>query len=265
MVAGCLIQHLTGSNPVPSTMADQKKEIIDYDLADIITQKPHEIRVGRKLFRLYPVTLAKTFRLQRLMDGLSIDGKILRRNAYLEALRLAETDKRRCCQILAIHATPNTYKDMWNSQAIASRRNTFETMSHENIASLLIYALTWDKTDSIIRDLGIDKERERLNKALEIKRKNGKNNLQFGGITIFGTFIGQLKEMGYSDNEILYEYGYTYLRLMIADKVTSLYLTDEELQELPTENGGKLIDGNDPAAFDQLKSALAGRGIKFND
>ena len=29
---------------------DDKKKDIEYELADIITQKPHEIKVGRKLY-----------------------------------------------------------------------------------------------------------------------------------------------------------------------------------------------------------------------
>ena len=148
---------------------------------------------------------------------------------------------------------------------MTERRNVFEKMRTEDVATMLVNVLTTDYTKDIIEYFGIDKEQKRLAVIMEIKRKNSKNNLSFGGLTIFGTFIGQLKEMGYTDDEIIYEKGYAYLRLMLADKITSVYLTDEELQDVPTDSGGTMIDGNSPDAFEKLKTALAGRGLKFND
>ena len=245
-------------------MSESRSKHIEYELADIITQKPHEIKVGRKLFRLYPVTLAKQLLLKRIMDGLSLDTEILEKSPYLEALRLAETNRKVCCHVLAIHATPNTCKDLHNSKAIAERRNVFSKMTIEDIATLLIYVLTSDYTERMLHELGLDKEQKRMAEVVEIKRENGKNSLTFGGLTIFGSFIGQLKELGYSDDEIIYEKGFTFLRLMLADKITSVYLTDEELQNVSTKAGGTLLDANDPASFEKLKS-LSLRGVKFND
>lgn len=245
-------------------MDDKKYGNIEYELADIITQKPHEFKVGRKLFRLYPVTLAKLFIQKRIVDALGLNTSFIQ-NPYLEALRVAETNKKACCEIIALHATPNTYKDLHNSKAITERRNVFERMSTEDVATMLVNVLTSDKTERIIGHFGIDKEQMRLSEVMRIKRKSGKNTLCFGGLTILGTFIGQLKEMGYTDDEIIYEKGYAYLRLMLADKVTSVYLTDGELQDVSTGSGGTMIDGNSPDAFEKLRTALAGRGLKFND
>jgi hypothetical protein len=245
-------------------MDDKKNGNIEYALADIITGKPHEFKVGRKLFRLYPITLAKQFIQKRIIGRLGLNTSFIQ-NPYLEALRVAETNKKACCEIIALHATPNTYKDLHNSKAMTERRNVFEKMRTEDVATMLVNVLTTDYTKDIIEYFGIDKEQKRLAVIMEIKRKNSKNNLSFGGLTIFGTFIGQLKEMGYTDDEILYEKGYAYLRLMLADKITSVYLTDEELQDVPADSGGTMIDGNSPEAFEKLKTALAGRGLKFND
>ena len=237
------------------------RKTIDYEIADVITGKPHEFTVGRKLFRIYPVTLAKTFALKRYMDLLSFNNDILKTNPYLESMRLVQEHRNCCCEILAIHTTPNTYKDLYNTQTIAYRRNVFEKMKDEDLATLFIHVLTSDKTDAIISHLKLDKEQERMRKVMEVKNKDNKNNISFGGLTIFGSFIGQLKEMGYSDNEILYERGYSFLRLMLADKMTSIYLTDEEQGKLPalTLTG---MDANDPVAARKIISNLEKRGIK---
>ena len=244
---------------------EKKNDSIKYELADIIIEKPHVFSVGRKQYKLYPVTLAKSFLLKRYIDKLPIDIDVLRTHPYFETLRLVGVNKKLCCQIVAIHATPNTYRDLYNSKVIAEKRNAFCKMTDENLASLLIYALNSDKTEQVMQYLGLDKERERMNKVIEVKAKNNKNNLTFGGKSIFGLFIGQLREMGYTDNEILYERGYSFLRLMLADKITSIYVTDEEYKVLPADADPNCVDGNDPSSWDKLKARLKVGGVKFND
>ncbi len=244
---------------------EEKNDSIKYELADIIIEKPHEFSVGRKHFKLYPVTLAKSFLLKRYIDQLPIDLDVLKENPYFEALRLVKKDRELCCQIIAIHATPNTYRDLYNGKVITEKRNIFFKMEDESLTSLLIYALNTDKTEQVMQYLKLDKERERMRKVMEVKAKGNKNNISFGGKSIFGLFIGQLREMGYTDNEILYERGYSFLRLMLADKITSVYVTDEEYKMLPASVDPNSVDGNDPSAWGKLKARLEGSGVKFND
>jgi hypothetical protein len=238
---------------------------IEYVLTDIIIERPQDFKVGRKSFKLYPVTLAKMFLLKRQMDGLKLNTDILKANPYLEAIRLAKESRDVCCSILSYHTAPNNYKELFNTKAITIRKNFFsEKLSDEELASLMIYVLTADKTEEIIKHLGLDKERERIHKVIEVKKKHDQNNLSFNGLSLFGTFIGQLKEMGYSDNEILYEKGYTFLRLMLADKVTTVFITDEERQELGSDFVGDFVDANNPNNVEKIASMLSKKGIKIS-
>lgn len=237
-------------------------EEIGNDLADIITARPHEVRIGRKTLRLYPVTLAKTFLLRRWMEALHIDETLLKTSPCVECLRLAETRREVVAQILAIHSAPNTYRDLYDSRSTSRRRSLLLTVKTEHLAGLLMSVITDDKTGLLSEHLGLNAERERLHKVLEVKRKHSKNTLYFGGKSLFGTFICQLKELGYTDNEILYERGYSYLRLMLADNLTSIYLSDEELEELPQDAGGTLLDGEDDDALDALAAMIKTGGTK---
>lgn len=241
----------------------EEKSNLDYDFADIVTWRPHEFTVGRKHLRLYPVTLAKTLKLGRMLEGMNIDKKMLELNPYLEALRLVETDKEACCSLLALHTTPNTYRDLYNLQGIAQRRNLLMDLDDRSVAKLLIYVLSSDKTDALIRHCGMDKERMRLLDVMKLKDAS-KNNLSFGGLTVLGSFVAPLKEMGYSDSEILFECSYSYLRLMLADKPTSVYVSDNELDSMPRELGGKVLNGDDPESIEQLRTIFAQRGVKIN-
>lgn len=138
-----------------------------------------------------------------------------------------------------------------------------QEMESDDMASLLINLLTADQTEQFIKHLGLDKERERMAKVTEIKEKNGSGtNITFNGISVMGSFIQPLMEMGFTDDEILYEKGYTYLRLRMADKVTSIYLTEEERQNVPTALGGGLLDANNPESFKELAALMGKQGVK---
>ena len=239
---------------------DEKRNI-EYETADIITGRPYGFSVGRKPLYIYPVTLAKTFELKRHMDALGLDRDNLMANPYLEAMRLVQEKRRTCCEIIAVHTSPNTYRDLYNMQASAARRNLLCKMDDRDLATVLIHVLMSDKTEMVMRHLKLDKEQERMRKVMEVKRKDGKNNVSFGGLTIFGSFIGQLKEMGYSDDEILYERGYSYLRVMLADRMTTVYLSDEELAQLPALTANTM-DANDPSSAGEVISRLSKMGIK---
>lgn len=236
----------------------------EHELTDVIIDRPQEFKIGRRIFRLYPVTLAKMLLLKRQIDGLKLNMDILKTNPFLEALRIVRDNKTACSTILAYHTAPNTYKDLFDTKSISTRRNYFKkSLSDEDLASLLILALD-DKTDRLIKHIGLDKEHARLQSVLKVKQKHDKNSLSFCGLSLFGTFIGQLKEMGYSDNEILYERGYTFLRLMLADKVVQVILTDNERKEIPEDLGGTYIDANNPANAQKILAMFKNKRVSSN-
>ncbi len=241
---------------------DEKNNSLEYCFADIVIERPYIFRVGRKQMQLYPLTLAKSLLLKEMIEALPVNKEYMRLNPFLEALRLANACKDKCCQILSIHATPNTKKDLFNVQKRAERKNILSRLGDKDIATLLTYVLTSDKTEQLMRYFGIDKERERMRTISEVKKS--KNSIPIGGKTMLGSFIGQLLGMGYTDNEIRYELSYHYLQLMLADKMSSVYLTDEELNSMTEVSGGNVLDGNNPESFGKLQSLLANRGLKIN-
>ena len=239
---------------------------IEHTLADIIIARPHPFTLGERLFYIYPVTLAKIFLLHRQIESLGIDRQLLENDPYMEAMRLVLQNKDACCQILAYHTSPNTYNDLFDIQAWQERKDFFMCeLENEDMASLLINVLTADKTDDYIKDLGLDKERQRLEAVMKIKEeKGGGKSIAFNGTSVMGAFILPLMEIGFTDNQILYEKSYTYLRLLLADKVTSIYLTEEEAQSVSTSFGGDLPDANKPGSFKTISALMEKRGIKVN-
>ena len=110
-----------------------------------------------------------------------------------------------------------------------------------------------------MKHYGIDEERKRMAEVMKVKKRDDKSTLTFGGKTLIGTFICQLKEMGYRDEEIVFEQGYDYLQLVLADRLSTIYLSNEELESIPESAGGKMLDGEDEDAMRKLEEMIKSR------
>lgn len=246
--------------PGPGTMYDKKNDINyqEYDLADTILGKPHDFLVGEQRFCIWPVTLGKIFMLRPYMESLGTD-RFTGPDPCASALQLVREKRELCATILAIHTLDNCRQSVLDIPEIKERTAFFsDEVGDEDLASLLVIILTSDRTRQVIDHLGLDKERERLEEALRVKRE--RNVLSFGGRSIFGGFIAPLMEMGFSADEIIYELGYGFLRLMLMDKQVSLYMSDEEIQQM-CGSAGALIDGDGADADSQLESFFASKGV----
>lgn len=189
---------------------------------------------------------------------------VLKMNYFMEALRLAEKKRKECCALISLHSTPNTMEDYFNDDAFRERVLFLNKhLTRDALAMLLIYVLTADKTDQLIKFYGIDFELEKVQKIMEIKSKSKNTSISYGGKSIFGTKFSQLKKMGYSDAEMLYERPYAFLQLMISDEPNSIYLSDEEYQSLPQKYGGSLMVADDPGNIADLEKFLGDKGMKI--
>lgn len=237
---------------------------LDSLLCDVILDAPRVFRANGRLMAVYPVTLAKTLRLGRLMPQLGVNMGLLTLDPMMEAVRLVGSSREVCTAILAIHTCPNTRKDFHDWKEEERRKKILSKLSDQDMATLLMLSLTQDKTDALMRHLGLDKEKERMARVNAAKEAGGSRSVAFGGKSVLGTFVAQLKEMGYDDDEIIYRRGYSYLRLMLADKVSCVYLTAEERSRLSEADGGTMIDGGDPASVAKLSEWLSKRGMTIN-
>lgn len=250
------------SQSTPLSFEYMKKEI-EQEIADAIMERPIPFRCGHRQFYIYPVTLGKMYVLQKQYETLEINPQNIAKNTSLEFLRLAEEKKRECCTIIAIH-TCKTKDEIFSPKIIAERRNILmKKASKEDIASFLMMFLSNDKTAAFIKYYGIDKEQERLHKVMEVKEQSGKNSINFGAKSLYGSFIHPLLEMGFSWEEIVWQRSYTNLRMLLADKPNSVYVTDEELKKLPAsvrDTDG--LEANDPENAKRIMAIFKNKGIE---
>ena len=223
------------------------------DIADTILDRPKGFSVGHRHFYLWPVTLGKMFLTQRIVEQLEINAQNLKLNPYVEALRLVETKKDDCCLLLAYH-TLKTKKEVNNTTTVKARTNILaKELGNDDIATLLILCLTWDKTAAFMHHTKIDKELERMKEVSKCKKN--KNTFQFGGVSIYGSIIDQACERyGWTFDYVVWEISFMNLQLMLKDSIKSVYLTDEEAKKCHVPIDGRSVDGNDAELMKQVIS-----------
>ena len=225
----------------------QEEILLQEELLDVISERPYPFTVGKKHFYLYPVTLGKTFLLKRQIENLQINQENIQKNVNLEILRVVKEKREVCCTILAYH-TCKTKEELFSTKIIAERRNLFDReATEEDLTTIMITLLANDKTELFMKNLKIDLEQKRIRKALEIKNRTDKNSLSFGGKSLYGSFIHPLLELGLSWNEIVWERSYINLRLLLADKPNSMFLSDDERKKMPVwvlDNNATVLSGD---------------------
>lgn len=100
----------------------------------------------------------------------------------------------------------------------------------------------------------MDEEAKRMAKVNAAKKSN--NQFIFGGKTIWGSLIDAACERyGWTFDYVVWGISYNNLTLMLKDKVTSIYLSDEEMKKAHIAGANeKVINGDSLEAVMQAVS-----------
>ena len=233
-------------------MAEDKK-LIDMNIADTLIERPHGFKVTQRQFYLYPVTLGKTYLISRLVECLDINLDIIKANPYMEALRLCQDKKEVVCRILSYH-TINKKEELFDCDLVQERCDFFlKELDVDSLSQLLVMALSEGDVSVYTKHLGIDKEKEWQAKAM--RAKNNNNSLVFGGKSIYGTLIDTACERyGWTLEYVVWGISYANLQLLLADSVTSIYLSDEERKRINIPKDRRVINADDPENMAKIKA-----------
>lgn len=228
-------------------------KLIDMDIADTIIERPHGFKVNQRQFYLYPVTLGKTYLISRLVECLGINLEIIKANPYMEALRICQEKKESVCRILSYH-TINKKEELFDYDFVQERCNFFyKEIDNDSMAQLLVMVLSERDISAYIKHLGIDKEKEWQAKAMRAKKDN--NSLTFGDKSIYGTLIDTAcQRYGWTFEYVVWGISYANLQLLLADSVTSIYLSDEERKRVNIPQDRDIINADDPANMAKIKA-----------
>ena len=199
---------------------------------DAIMERPYCFSVDDLRFYIYPVTLGKSLLIQRLISSLGINYEQLLSNASLEMLRVVKMGRETCLRIIAYSCCKNKC-DVFDEACIKHIIGIFrDGMTDEEITTLMLTILTGDKTDEVISAFGMDKEADMMRSAMKAKDTSG--TLTFGGNSIYGTTIDVLcQRYGWTLDYVVWGISYANIRLLLADYIKEVHMTDEERKRLP--------------------------------
>ena len=231
-----------------------KDKSIENGLADIIMERPFGFKVGERQFYLYPMTLGKSYLLSRIIESLDVNKNLLSSNPDAEAIRLCSLNKYSVVRII-VYNTLNSKHDIFNDELVNERIKFFaDSLDAKELAELLSIVLSSDDIGKYTKYLGIDRDRKSLEKVMHIKGEN-KNNIDFFGKSIMGTLIiPACEKLNMTPSQIVWDISISFLRLLMADCVTSVYLTDDERKKVHISSDRNFISGDDPRNMELIKS-----------
>lgn len=227
-------------------------EFIDLDIADAIMERPYSFTIDERHFFMYQPTLGHLYMIHPILDGMKVDNGLLSVNPHAEALRLCMEDVDRVCRVIA-YLTIKRPSLMFKESYVVERMEYLKSkLNVEELAQLLILALTFDKTQEFMEHLGIDREQRDKKRVMKAKEDNG-NTYTFGGKSTYGTLLASAcSQLRLTPRQAVWEISYVNLKMMLADNITSVYLTDEEKKRCRLPNDRTFISGDDASNMGKI-------------
>lgn len=204
------------------------KDNLNDTLADAVMDRPREFFIKNRRFCIWNPSLGMSLMIARHIENLEIDNELFAINPNMEALRLAALKKEKVCYIIAIH-TFRSYFELCNSVTISRRAKYFDKhCDNDDLAELLMVILNMPKVETLISLSGIEEQQKQQAKIAKIKNADS-STLSFGGLTIYGSLIAPACEkLNLTPQEVVWNISLINLRMLLADSINSLYLSEDE-------------------------------------
>lgn len=228
---------------------------VNETLADAVIDRPREFFIGNRRFCLWSPSLGMSMMISRHLKALEIDCKVLSINHSMESLRLVSSKRDTVCYILSIMSF-RRYSDFCDSSKLKERAEFFSShLDDSELARLFLLAVSEPTAEMLIRLSGIDKEQLEQSRIARHKNKDG-HTITFGGKTIYGSMIDiACRTYGWTKEYVVWGIDLLSLKLMLADNINSVYLSDEDLSALGLRNSGSSeVYGMTPEDIAKLKA-----------
>ena len=198
---------------------------------DILIERCNEFEVGGRRFSLYPPSIGVTMMTKGAVERLKLNDALVSTHPMAAFVEAAKRDPEQCCRIIALATCSGRGQAMSSAHIDRKTKHFVKHLNTEEIASMLIEVLGSNKAAQFIKDSGIEKELENMRRVAQCKKSDTPS---FGGATIFGQLIDPAMERyGWSYEYTVWGISYAALTVLLADKVTQVFLTEEERKNVP--------------------------------
>lgn len=228
----------------------ESKEIdIQIRITELLLGRAPEFEVNGRRFQLFPPTLGKMLAVAPIWEKLK-PSQLAKIDGTLEAMRLCVEHKTDVCRLIAYYTLIHKADILSATKASEVGKFFEDTLSTEDLSKILLLLPNTDIED-LLRGLNLDKEAEERRKIFSYKNNTGDGrSVVYGGKSIYGSLIvPAAKNFGYTLDYILWGISYANLKMMLADEVTDMYLTKEEVSKLHVKTDKTVINADDKEAL----------------
>lgn len=229
----------------------KRKDIVS-SLANTIIERPIPFDIDGERFCLYPPTLGKVYLLSGTLESAGIMRPVFK-DSYTETLRICSVNREQVGRILSISTFRDKY-DLLDEHKVGERTRFFtDKLLTEELAKLFSMAMSFDNAEEFEKHYGLDREQVLRQRIMREKGKDG--SISFGGLTPWGGMIDfACKRYGWTLDYVLWGISFTNLQMLMADAITSVYLTKEERKRMNIPDDTTFINADDPKNIDRIKS-----------
>ena len=141
------------------------------------------------------------------------------------------TNKKHIAKILALCSFKNR-EDAMDEYYTEERTSVIKKVKNSDALNLIMILSNWNKDyEDFMRYFGLDKERERLTKINNAKQQKSSDSttITLNGKSIYGTLIDVACERyGWTFDYVVWGISLLNLNMLLADHITSLFLTKDE-------------------------------------
>lgn len=227
-------------------------------VTETLLDTPRRFELDGVEYAIWPETLGKSLMVRRIVDGIGF--KALANDTARSVVEAVKRERGRCAELVAV-CTLKTRDELTAADIISERAGIFAATDDGTLAEL-VTACLMSNAEATIRDVakatGIERDRERMQRVTSAKESRGMYT--FGGRTIYGGLIDMACERyGWTLDYVVWGISLANLRLMLADQLNSIYLTDAEMRRCHISNDRDVINADDPANNERIMR-LFGQG-----
>lgn len=226
------------------------KQIDKLEISDALIERPIGFSYRHRHFSIYPPTLGKIQLISRLLSSIGFDKLEKGGDVYSLILKAVATKRDICKRLLAYSTLPS---DKCLDEGLVGRQlRKLRWIREADLASMIMLALTMDKSEEIMEHFGLNIEAQQLSKVMKVKSKN-KNSVDFAGKSVWGTMIDAACERyGWTYQYVLWDISYCALKMLLSDQVKTVFLTDEERKRAAISTDGTVISAEDTEALERF-------------
>lgn len=211
-------------------------------LIETVKGLPMEFEAGGKPRKLYPATLGSVMMQGPLYGRLGLTESGLGREGAGELLAGVRRDREAACMIIAI-SSGRGYGHASDGAGLRALAEEYgRDLGDEEIAEVLFAVMGMARAEEVMAESGIMEDLKLKGRVSEIK---GGDGVSIGGRTVYGQLIGPVcRNYGWKPEEVVWDIPLTQLRLLLADEVSTVWLSDEERLRCGLYGGGVIDAGS---------------------